>query len=469
MKRRSILSLAAWAAVANSARAQAAPPGAPSAPPPGMPPGFPNMGPPPEIIAAVDVQGSSVTQPAAAGARVQAARLDARGARALKLQSSRDKVNGLYVHGAARFELQGADIETSGRSSSDFDGVAAAVLAKDQAQLTLRHARVVTRGVAAAAVTATDGSTLHVHHSDLQAWGGPLPSGYVRRIGPGMLEPPTPLGIVGTARTTLAMGSAKAYYHDSRITAEGWGALSTDAARGAYLEVNRCTVRVLKSGYGTYADNGATVVINDSLLDVPTFGGVIAGQASLALNRTRIKSAGNAVMIHSVMGQPAEVATLTIDGGDIQTRDAAIVVKSANADIRIRGAKISARNGDLLLGVVNDDGFATKVGGQAVAGIKATIAASRLEGNLVHLDTERAMTVTLQGSTLQGRVQGATLGLDAASRWRATADSTVTIQGALLPGQLDAPAGVTIRAKNGAGSALSGRQVLAGGGVLVVE
>lgn len=467
MKARSSGALALLAVLTGTLLAQ--PVGAPPGMPPGPPPGMPPMGPPPEILAAVDVKGSQVTQPAAAGASVKATQLRAEGARALKLRSSLDKVNGLFVHGDARFDLQGADIETTGRSTSDFDGVAAGVLVKDQAQLTLRRARVVTRGVAAAAVTATDGSTLRVHDSDLQAWGGPLPSGYVRRIGPGMLEPPTPLGIVGTARTTLAMGSSKAYYHDSRITAEGWGAMSTDAARGAYLEVNRCTVRVLKSGYGTYADHGAAVVINDSLLDVPTFGGVIAGQASLALNRTRVKSGGNAVMIHSVMGQPSEVASLTIAGGDIQTRDAAIVVKSANADIRITAARLQSRNGDLLLGVVNDDSFATKVAGQAVAGIRATIARSRLRGNLVHLDTDRAMQVSLQDSTLEGRVQGATLSMDGGSRWRATADSTLTIAGPLQPGQIDAPAGVTVRVSNGPGSALAGRQALASGGLLVVE
>src|SRR5262249_49814902 len=145
------------------------------------------------------------------------------------------------------------------------------------------------------------------------------------------------------------MGDAKSYFYDSTIIAEGWGALSTDAAHGAYLEANRCDIRVLRSGYGTYADNGATVVINDSKIDTATFAGIIAGQASIAFNGVHSVSHGNSVMIHSVMGSPDDLATLSIKGGDLASTNAAILVKSANADITIDGAKVSAGNGDLLL------------------------------------------------------------------------------------------------------------------------
>ena len=38
-------------------------------------------------------------------------------------------------------------------------------------------------------------------------------------------------------------------------------ALSTDAAHGALLEAEDCDIRTLRSGYGTYADGGASVNI----------------------------------------------------------------------------------------------------------------------------------------------------------------------------------------------------------------
>ncbi len=442
-------------------------PGGPAGGPP-LPPGMPPMPPQEPVVftaAAEVVDGRWLPGDPAAGAQVRGAV----GARGLKIVSPRDRVNGLIVRGQGATTLERPDIEIRGRGKSDFDGIAAGVLVKDGATLELRDAKVVTRGVVASAITATDQSTLRVKRSHLVAEGGPLPSGYTRRIGPGMMEPPTPLGISGTARTTLVLGAAKAHYEDSTIEAEAWGALSTDAARGAYLQADRCKIIVRRSGYGTYADNGASVVINDSRMTVPTFGGVIAGQASLALNRVQSRSQGNTVMIHSVMGQPQEVATLKIVGGALRSTHAAIVVKSANADVLIDGATLQADNGDLLLGVVNDDSHATKTQGAAVPGIRALIKGSRLQGNLVHLDTDRAMRVRLEGSTLRGRVQGVVLALDGASRWTATADSSVTLAAGTALAQLDAPADVTISARAEAGDWPAGEHRLPGGGRLVLR
>lgn len=463
-------------ALATAALAQPVPPGGPDQPPAGAvpndggPPG-PMPAPQPPTRIAVDID-DGVFRPSEYTAAVTAGRskITADAAKGLTIKSGIDQLNALYVHGRSRFTLSDSRIEVSGKGTSDFDGIAAGVLAKDDATLELRNVRITTNGVVSSAVTATDRTTLKVYRSTLIANGGPVPSGYVRRIGPGMMEPPTPLGIVGTARTTLAMGSAKAYYYDSTIVADGWGALSTDAARGAYLEANRCDIRVTRSGYGTYADNGASVVINDSKLHVATFGGIIAGQATLALNNTETVSGGNAVMIHSVMGSPKELPVLRIQGGRIDTTNAAIVVKSANADITLDGVQMRSKNGDLLLGVVNDDSFATKVKGQPVAGIQATVKNARLEGNFLQLDTERHMTLKFVGTQLKGRIHNAAVSLDPASRWTANADSQVLLSGPLQLAQLDAPAGVTIEAKATPDTGLAaGSHRLASGGTLKLQ
>lgn len=431
-------------------------PGAPPGAPPGMPPGMP----PPPPSEPVNLRAALMLSDATGATALPAGRT---------LRATEDGVGGLIVAGRSRLQAERLKVEVLGRGKSDFDGVAAGVLVKDGSTLTLRDARITTRGVVAAAVTATDASTLRVQRSTLVAEGGPLPSGYVRRIGPGMMEPPTPLGITGTARTTLVLGSAKAFYEDSRIVAEGWGALSTDAARGATLQVDRCHVLVRRSGYGTYADNGASVVINDSTLDVPTFGGVIAGQASLVLNRVRSQSGGNTVMIHNVMGRPDELATLRMSGGTLSSTNAAIVVKSANADIVLDGTRLQARNGDLLLAVVNDDSHRTPLNGATSPGSRALLRRANLSGNVLNLDTERRLSVALEASTLRGRVHDTALSLDATSRWTATADSRVLLAGPLTLAQLDAPRGVTIRARVQGAALPVGRHALAGGGVLEVE
>jgi len=437
----------------------------PEGPPPG---GMPPRSAPVDYQAAVLVRDGEARVDAASTRGING-KMNANAAAGITIRSSTDHYNGLLVRGHSDFTLSNATIDLSGKGLSDFDGIAAGALVKDEATMVLKNVRIHTRGVVSTAVTATDKTVLKVYHSTLVADGGPVPSAYVRRIGPGMMEPPAPLGIVGTARTSLTMGEAKAYYYDSKIIADGWGALSTDAAHGAYLEVNRCDIRVLRSGYGSYADNGATVVINDSKMHVASFGGIIAGQASMAFNNVQTVSGGNAVMIHSVMGSPMELARLTIRGGRISSTNAAILVKSANADILIEDVRISAKNADLLLAVVNDDAFATKVNGQPVAGIHARIRNTRLEGNIIHLDTDRHMAVSFTGSTLKGAIRDAAISLDASSRWTATADSRVLLEAPTGLAQIDALKGVRIEARADPLRFTQGEHVLPSGGVLVVQ
>jgi len=445
----------------------APPPGA--APPNGPPPGFAPPGAPVSYSAAVLVKDGVYRANPALASALSGGRIDNASARGVTIRSAADQVNGLVANGSSAFTLADSRIELAGKGASDFDGIAAGALARDKAKLVLKNVTITTRGVVSSAVTATDETTLEVRGSTLTAFGGPLPSGYVRRIGPGMMEPPTPLGIVGTARTTLTMGAAKAYYYDSTISADGWGALSTDAAHGAYLEANRCTIRVRRSGYGTYADNGATVVINDSTIDAATFGGVIAGQAKLTLRRVQGRSDGNAVMIHSVMGSPAEWATLTLEGGRFESTNAAILVKSANAEITVDGTVLNAKNGDLLLGVVNDDTNRTAVKGRPVSGIRATLRNTALQGNILQLDGERPMEVKFEATTLKGVIRDATIWLDEHSRWIATADSKVALEAPFDLRRVDAPAGVTINARAVDGAVAAGRHPLPGGGVLDVR
>ena len=469
--------------LAMSASAFAQPPAPGGMPPGGNPPaGAPAGGPPPgmppgggmamktsadiQYAVAIDVVDG---QPRTGTVGKVTGKLAATTTTGVKVRAAETHGGGLYVHGRRPFTLANSQIELSGGGLSDFDGIAAGALVRDGATMTLRDVRVTTNGIVSSAAVATDRTTLKVHHSTLVANGGAAPSGYVRRIGPGMMEPPTPLGIVGTARAALIMGEAKAYFYDSTIIAEGWGALSTDAAHGAYLEADRCDIQVHRSGYGTYADNGATVVINDSRMHVATFGGVIAGQASIALNNDKIVSEGNAVMIHDVMGSTADVGTLTIKGGEIRSTNAAILVKSANAEILVDGAKIGALNGDLLLGENNDDANATKVGGAKVAGIHATIRNTALQGNVIHLDTDRGMAVDFENASLKSAIRGATVKFDGASRWTATADSQVTLAGHVDTARIDALAGVAIHARAGGSDATRGRVALQGGGSLDIE
>jgi hypothetical protein len=92
-----------------------------------------------------------------------------------------------------------------------------------------------------------------------------------------------------------------------------------------------------------------------------------------------------------------------------------------------------------------------------------------LEGDILHGDTKRTMTLTFVDTSLKGAIHNATVSMDGGSKWTATADSMVTLEGNVDVSSLDAPVGVTITATAGKGCTLSGTYKLAGGGKLTVK
>ncbi len=79
------------------------------------------------------------------------------------------------------------------------------------------------------------------------------------------------------------------------------------------------------------------------------------------------------------------------------------------------------------------------------------------------------MRIALASSTVCGVIAGATLSFDADSRWNATGNSRVTLEGRVVLAQLDAPAGVTIAAHAEREVMAPGRYALRSGGVLIVS
>lgn len=442
-------------------------------PPPGGPGGMPPM---PSIAqtkyqAAVYIDNGRYLAAKSTPAAVQSGQVTDTGGSGLRIRHDGNDFNGVLVLGSkSDVTLQDASIDLKGDGSNDILGIGAGVMVAGDSTLVLRHVDVTTTGVVASAAFAGGHGTLKAYDSTFRSNGGTLPPGYVPKIGPGMKTPPWPLGITGTARATLTTGDSRSYYYHSTIITKGWGALSTDACRDAYLEADDSTVQVLDSGYGAYADNGCTVVIDRSKIDSATYDGIIAGTGKMTFADDHAIAGKNAVMIHNVMGLGTEVAHLTIDKGEFSSGAATVLVKSANADIEIEDARLTSKDGILLKAIVNSDPNATKVKkGQHVPGIHVSIEDSSLKGDLVDQDPKHALSITLQGSTLTGTITDATLSLDAGSQWHATGDSSVTLVMAADIARIDAPADVTITAKAAPGAHFPQvRYPLHGGGVLIV-
>lgn len=166
--------------------------------------------------------------------------------------------NGIWVDGAD-YALTDPTISLTGNGRSDFVGAGAALVADNAATVTVAGADIDNAGVVRTAVISDGGANVVVKDSDIDVAGGDLPSDWMASVDfDTMIAAPWMLGLEGTNRATLLLGeNSKAAYINSSITAEDWGALSTDAGTDVKLTTINSDVAVTESGYGTYVIGGA--------------------------------------------------------------------------------------------------------------------------------------------------------------------------------------------------------------------
>lgn len=386
------------------------------------------------------------------------------------MESDVPAINGFVVSDDCKYTVKNCRIDLKGNGVDDFSGYGAGLQAAGSSTVVLENTTITTQGVIRPCTSATEYSTLIVKNCVLDAAGGFIDKSKPRGPGEGkaMREPPAGLEIGGNCRTHLSVGDSHAYFYDTKIYAEGWAALSTDACYGdLYLEANRCDIQVRDVGYASYCDHGANVVLNDTYMKA-TVGIIVAGKCREFLNRCTVESDHYAAMIHSVNGNTHEVSELTVSGGKIRTGRECIRIKSQNTYLDIRDVDMISESGVLIRSVVNDDVCATELPPyEEVYGIKAVLSDMDLCGDIIHEDTQRVMAVALKHVNLRGGIENAIIITDPATTWTATKDSHVTITAFGPTGKIDALEGVTIYAKSDVLPV--GTTDLPSGGKLVVE
>ena len=100
---------------------------------------------------------------------------------------------------------------------------------------------------------------------------------------------------------------------------------------------------------------------------------------------------------------------------------AAILVKSTSADISLNDVEIQSSTGVALLTALNSDSMSRYLKQDVGSGVKVTITDSTIDGAFIHDDYQRDMTVTLNGSTLNGDISFSTAE-EWNEKWSACAD-----------------------------------------------
>lgn len=441
-------------------------------------PGGPGDGPPPpppmpavQAASALEVRDGKVV----ARKELLQGKVTDESASDLILNVNDPSMGGVYVHGKnSDYAIEHCCFRISGTADS-FCGQTSGIFVDDHGSLTLKNCRINMDGKQRLATCCMDNSTLKVYDSLLVSHGEAWPvdkKEVIYEVNESMSAAPVYLEIEGNMRTHCTMGNSGSYFYDSTIIADSWAALSTDIADGhVYLEANRCNVITTRSGYGTYADTDCHSVLNDCTLNVQSMAAIISGEARVELNRCSAKC-GNYVVLNHVVGGGSneallsQVSSVNIVGGSYQCEDAAVVCKSVNSDILFDGAEIKSYAHTLLRSRINDDPSAPDAGGHTVYGIHAVIKDMKVSGDIKHEDPYRPMSISLKNSELFGSITGGVyVSVDKDSKWFAEDNSDVILNSDVLPGQIDAPQGVVIKAFGSEEKSIA----LPSGGMLTVK
>ncbi len=355
-----------------------------------------------------------------------------RAAKDIRITSHQQKFNGIIITGRTHYTLINPRITLIGNGSNDFDGFGAGILAKGHAKVLVKGARIFSRGVVRPALVVDGDASLTIDDSSIEVQNGVLPASYKFSVKPGrMWEVPYGLGISGNVRATLIVGHGTAYYNNDRITAQAWGALSTDEAGPTWMYVSNSRIRTIDSGYGAYANGLAHDYFSHDVFNVATYGLIMSGPGSGTFtDGTVVNSRRFGVMMHQGTGG----GTLTIEKGSIfNTRSTLIEVKGRGTNIMVDDAQLHPGNGVILQTMDNDDpimrAMAKKMAGKGGAtaalaemmpggskslqgfnnDVSATFRNVTLRGNIYHAMTDLGkLTVRLHHAAIAGAISTST-------------------------------------------------------------
>jgi hypothetical protein len=332
---------------------------------------------------AIYVAGGAVVEAESVYAAVVGGRLSSTSADNIKISSTGECFDGVYVSNSA-FTLTRPHISLVGNGRCDFVGYGAAVVVDGASgNLVLDGAVIDNHGAVRTGVIVENGATALIKNSSIRVRNGVLPSDYVATVDLNKMESaPWMLAIDGNVRATNLLGNNSiAAYVNSTITSETWGVLSTDSGSNCTLvSVNSVVTNSGDDGYGTYAIGSATEYLLGTEFNVGTYATIFTGgtatygdsdattvaalNKSLSLGLTdadlRALKPRNTVINSRRFGFMWHGwGTLTINGGtEINSPHATFLNKGQQTDVTFdggSGARLNPADGIIVQLIDNDD------------------------------------------------------------------------------------------------------------------
>ena len=264
----------------------------------------------------------------------------------LTVISRGDNFGGIYVGGKGKYVLNNAVFDLVGNGANDGFGYGAAIAVRDEAELEVNRARIHNVGSIRTALVTCGHGTVVVNDSVMYCKDGNRKN-YVHA----MSKAPWMLGIQGRVRSTNAQDYATVTYNRCEITAQNWGALSTDGTKEVHLVLNDCTVRTEESGYGTYVmGENCSTTFRGCRIETADYGAICCSGGTCNMqNETRVISRKNGVMSHR--GN----AEVHISDTSIHSKREVFLYKDAGGCLSLDHVTLHSDIGVLLRTIKDDD------------------------------------------------------------------------------------------------------------------
>lgn len=347
-----------------------------------------------------------------------------------------ENFNGVMVTSSADntdtfdYSIDGLTVDFSGNGGNDFAGFGSALYAGGYANVTVDNTTINTHGAIRTAVFAGGNSTMRVNNSSIEVENGTLPDDYEFTVALGeMMEVPWMLGLTGNVRATNLVGNATAYYINSTVKAQGWGALSTDDTESVRLYCIDSTLETVESGYGAYSIGDAIDTFSGCTINVNDYGLIMAAEGSgIFTDGTVVNSDRFGVMAHSNGN-----GTLRIERGSVfNTGEAIIQAKGSFPTIEVDNATLNSEDGIILQLMANDDPYFAvflesfpELAGEPGSAASASFSNMALTGDIINGNTAWGdLAVSLANVSLTGAITTANTSFQFAADGLAASDVT---------------------------------------------
>ena len=381
----------------------------------GMPGGMPGGSDP--FKAAVYVEDGKYVAEKSVAAAVATGEVTDTAAENVKITSSEGKFNGIIVTGDSKssYSIINPVITLTGNGGDDASGLGHGIMASGKAEVTIKNARINNTGANRSAVFVSGEGIVHVDDSEIEVHNGPKDdSSSSFSAGGAMMAGPWLLGITGNVRATNIVESGTAYYTNTHIRSQAWGALSTDGPVKVRLYATNCIIETVESGYGAYAIGDCLDYFSDCTFNVNDYGLILCDNANSTFTDGTVVNSGRiGVMMHTGTGG----GLLTIDKGSVfNTKDTVIQVKGRGIDIVVDNAELNSQSGVILQSMANDDPFFTSGQGDSMGAkgfskdVNATFKNMALKGDIINSYTDTSpVNVTFENATITGAITTGTV------------------------------------------------------------